>query len=88
MKIETLHGTIQLPAFFPDATKGVVRTVDSRDLEQAKVEGLVMNTFHLIHSPIVNVSKQFSHGLHGFTNWNRPIISDSGGFSSDVTYSR
>lgn len=71
--LSTLHGKIALPTFFPDGTIGVVRAVDSRDLEQAQVEGVVTSTFHhLVHN-----SQQ---DLHGLMNWAKVILTDSGGF--------
>lgn len=73
------HGTIKLPAFFPDGTYGVVRCIDSLDLESCKVPGLVMNSYHLLSKPGLNVLKG-AGGLHAFTNWGHPIITDSGGF--------
>ncbi|MCL2456579.1 MAG: hypothetical protein FWD19_03425, partial [Defluviitaleaceae bacterium] len=42
------HGTVRLPAFFPDGTRGVVRCVDSADLEACGVPGIVMNAYHLM----------------------------------------
>ena len=73
------HGTVPLPAFFPDATRGVVRTVDSTDLENCGVQGLVMNTYHLMTKPGPITIKSLG-GLHRFAGWDRPIITDSGGF--------
>jgi len=73
------HGKIELPAFFPDATRGAVRCVDSADLERCGVRGLVMNTYHLSNKPGVSTIKA-NGGLHGFAAWKRPIITDSGGF--------
>ena len=74
------HGTIKLPAFFPDGTNGVVRCLDSTDLESyCKVNGLVMNTYHLMTKPGQSVIKSLG-GLNEFTNWRHPIITDSGGF--------
>jgi queuine tRNA-ribosyltransferase len=70
---------IPLPAFFPDGTRGVVRCVDSADLEAAGVPGIVMNTYHLMTKPGAAVIKALG-GLHRFCNWFRPIITDSGGF--------
>jgi queuine tRNA-ribosyltransferase len=70
---------IPLPAFFPDGTRGVVRCVDSTDLENAKVPGIVMNTYHLLTKPGTATIKALG-GLHKFCNWQRPIITDSGGF--------
>ena len=73
------HGTVPLPAFFPDATRGVVRTVDSADLIACGVQGLVMNTYHLMTKPGPATIKSLG-GLHSFCGWGRPIITDSGGF--------
>ncbi|MCL2717468.1 MAG: tRNA guanosine(34) transglycosylase Tgt [Lachnospiraceae bacterium] len=73
------HGTINLPAFFPDGTYGVVRTVDTDDLANVNVPGLVMNGFHLLSKPGVSVLKKFK-GLHAFSDWDKPVLTDSGGF--------
>ena len=60
------HGDINLPAFFPDGTYGVVRCVDSIDLEECHIAGLVMNSYHLLSKPGVSVLKD-SGGLHEFS---------------------
>lgn len=73
------HGTLKLPVFFPDGTRGVVRCVDPRDLEDAAVPGLVLNTYHLLSKPGRATLKALG-GLHAFMGWNRPILTDSGGF--------
>ena len=73
------HGRVKLPAFFPDGTRGVVRTVDSTDLENCKVPGLVMNTYHLMTKPGASTIKALG-GLNKFVGWKKPIITDSGGF--------
>jgi len=73
------HGSVPLPAFFPDATRGVVRTVDSTDLVNSGVQGLVMNAYHLMTKPGPTTIKSLG-GLHSFAGWDRPIITDSGGF--------
>ncbi len=72
---------ITLPAFLPDATLGYVRAVDSRDLENIGIEGLVMNTFHLMQKPGSSTIQAFS-GLHNFADWRRLIVTDSGGFQA------
>jgi queuine tRNA-ribosyltransferase len=77
--LQTAHGPLPLPVYFPDATRGVVRTVDSHDLEACGVRGLVVNVFHLSSRPGVGLIKQ-AGGIHEFMNWRRPIASDSGGF--------
>lgn len=68
-----------LPTFFPDATRGVARSIDSHDLEKASVEGLVVNTYHLMTQPGSRILKQ-AEGIKKFMHWDRWIISDSGGF--------
>ncbi|MDO8638198.1 MAG: tRNA guanosine(34) transglycosylase Tgt [Candidatus Daviesbacteria bacterium] len=77
--LKTKHGDISLPSFFPDGTRGVVKGVDSTDLENAQVEGLVINTFHLLTEKMDQKIKKFK-GIHEFMNWKGPIITDSGGF--------
>lgn len=75
------HGTLDLPVFLPDATLGVVRNVDSADLERCGVQGLVMNTFHLMQRP-GSSTVQALGGLHAMAGWQRPIVTDSGGFQA------
>jgi len=70
---------VQLPAFFPDATRGVVRCVDAQDLENCRVPGLVMNSYHLLTKPGASTVKALG-GLHALSGWKRPILTDSGGF--------
>lgn len=77
--LETIHGPLNLPAYFPDATRGVVRTVDSADLEACGVQGLVVNAFHLSRAPGAGLIKH-AGGIHRLMGWRRPIASDSGGF--------
>lgn len=73
------HGELRLPAFLPDATRGVVRAVDSADLEACGVNALVMNTFHLMQRPGSSAIRALG-GLHQMTGWRGPIMTDSGGF--------
>jgi len=77
--IHTAHGALALPAFLPDATRAVVRSIDSRDLEACSVTGLVVNTFHLTTQPGAGLIKSLG-GVHHFMRWARPVVSDSGGF--------
>jgi queuine tRNA-ribosyltransferase len=74
-----MHGSLRLPVYFPDATRAIVRTVDSTDLESCGVQGLVVNVFHLSTRPGVGLVKSLG-GVHSFMNWRRPVASDSGGF--------
>ncbi len=75
------HGQIRLPAFLPDATLGVVRNVDSVDLERCGIEAVVMNTFHLMQRPGSSTITALG-GLHSMAGWPHPIITDSGGFQA------
>lgn len=70
---------IKLPMFFPDATTGVVRSIDSLDLYNTGIRGIVMNILHLMRQPGISVIKELG-GLHRFANWNGIILTDSGGF--------
>ena len=74
-------GAIALPAFLPDATLGVVRALDSTDLESAGVEAVVMSVFHLMQKPGSSTIAALG-GLHRMTGWNWPIVTDSGGFQA------
>lgn len=75
------HGTLSLPTFLPDATLGVVRAVDSVDVQACGITGLVMNTFHLMQHP-GSSTVQALGGLHQMCGWPRPILTDSGGFQA------
>jgi queuine tRNA-ribosyltransferase len=70
-----------LPAFFPDATRAVVRAVDAQDLQRCGIQGLVVNAFHLASTPGVGLIKS-QGGVHAFMDWQAPIIADSGGFQA------
>src|SRR5215470_12865150 len=75
------HGQVQLPAFLPDATLGVVRSIDSTDLQRCGIQAVVMNTFHLMQRPGSSTITSLG-GLHAMSGWPRPIITDSGGFQA------
>jgi queuine tRNA-ribosyltransferase len=75
------HGDVPLPAFLPDATRGTVRAVDSADLERCGVDAIVMNVFHLMQKPGTSTVHALG-GLHTMTGWQRPIVTDSGGFQA------
>ncbi len=81
MKLHLPHGDLDLPAFLPDATRGVVRSLDSDDLAGSSVQGLVMNTFHLMQRPGSSTIQSLG-GLHVLAGWGRPIVTDSGGFQA------
>jgi queuine tRNA-ribosyltransferase len=73
------HGTVPTPAFVPLATRGVVRTLEAHEVETLGYELILANTFHLLLAPGPERVAQFG-GLHQFMRWERPIITDSGGF--------
>ncbi|MHC1783464.1 MAG: tRNA guanosine(34) transglycosylase Tgt [Anaerolineaceae bacterium] len=73
------HGTLHFPVFLPDATQAVVRSVDSADLEDCQIQAVVMNTYHLMQRPGSSTIQSLG-GLQKMSGWNRPIITDSGGF--------
>jgi len=77
--LKTPHGDLHFPLFLPDATKAVVRAVDSVDLENCQTEALVMNAYHLMQHPGSSTVKALG-GLHHMSGWQRPIVTDSGGF--------
>lgn len=73
------HGTIDLPAFLPDGTQGVVRSVGAEDLEACRVSAMQMNVYHLMQRPGTSTIQAVG-GLHRLAGWTRPIFTDSGGF--------
>ncbi len=78
-QLNTLHGAVKLPAFFPDATFGAVRAAGFDDAAAAGVPGLVMNTYHLYQKPGAKLVRALG-GLHAFSGWGGAILTDSGGF--------
>jgi queuine tRNA-ribosyltransferase len=78
-KLKTNHGEIKSPFFMPDATRGFVRSLSQRDLEETGIGPMVVNTYHLYLKPGMELIKK-SGGIHGFMNYNQPLLSDSGGY--------
>ena len=77
--IRTPHGTIPTPAFMPVGTRASVRTLDPEELERAGANIILSNTYHLYLRPGHKLVCARG-GLHHFMSWNRPILTDSGGF--------
>jgi queuine tRNA-ribosyltransferase len=73
------HGVVQTPIFMPVGTYGTVKGVTPRSLEEMGAQIILGNTFHLWMRPGLDVMQQFG-GLHRFERWNKPILTDSGGF--------
>ncbi len=77
--LSTPHGSLSLPAFLPDATRGVIRALDAADLEACGVQSVMVNVFHLLVRPGVRTIAEHG-GIHRFMNWRGPVAADSGGF--------
>ena len=78
--IKTDHGEIQTPIFMPVGTVGAVKAVHMRELrEDIKAQIILGNTYHLYLRPGLDILQR-AGGLHKFNGWNRPILTDSGGF--------
>jgi queuine tRNA-ribosyltransferase len=73
------HGVVETPIFMPVGTYGTVKGVTPRSLDEIGAQIILGNTFHLWMRPGLDVVKQFG-GLHRFESWNKPILTDSGGF--------
>ena len=73
------RGKVQTPAFMPVGTYGTVKGMLPRDIEEIGAEIILGNTFHLMLRPGTEVVKKYG-GLHDFIQWQRPILTDSGGF--------
>ncbi len=91
--LKTEHGEVQTPCLVPVATQAVIKTLDSKEVEETKSQILIANTFHLHLKPdparIAFRSEREaggegiikkSGGLHKFMNWKKPLMTDSGGF--------
>lgn len=77
--IHTPHGDIQTPIFMPVGTKATVKTMTPDDLKELGAQIILGNTYHLYLKPGDELIKK-AGGLHKFMNWDRPILTDSGGF--------
>ena len=73
------HGTIRTPAFMPVGTHGVVRGLSAADVRRTGAQIILGNTYHLHIRPGEDVVRAMG-GLHRFTTWDRPMLTDSGGF--------
>ena len=73
------HGVVETPVFMPVGTYGTVKGVMPRSLIEMGAQIILGNTFHLWMRPGLDVMAQFG-GLHQFEKWDKPILTDSGGF--------
>jgi queuine tRNA-ribosyltransferase len=78
-QLHLAHGTVQTPAFMPVGTYGTVKAMTPAELTETGFEMVLSNTFHLWLRPGLEVIEKFG-GLHRFMGWDKPILTDSGGF--------
>jgi queuine tRNA-ribosyltransferase len=78
-KITTSKGIIDTPTFMPVGTQGTVKGVFTDDIKKTSTQIILGNTYHLLLRPGIEILKNFG-GLHNFMNWNKPILTDSGGY--------
>lgn len=77
--VQLAHGVVQTPCFMPVGTQGSVKGLDVRELEEVGAGIILVNTYHMWLRPGPELVQQLG-GIHKFTGWKRPILSDSGGF--------
>ncbi|MBW2506618.1 MAG: tRNA guanosine(34) transglycosylase Tgt [Deltaproteobacteria bacterium] len=78
-EVRTLHGTFQTPVFMPVGTQATVKAITPENLVELGAEIILANTYHLFLRPGHELIRDLG-GLHRFMNWDRPILTDSGGF--------
>ncbi|RAU93080.1 tRNA guanosine(34) transglycosylase Tgt [Paenibacillus sp. YN15] len=78
-RVHTPHGVIETPAFMPVGTLATVKTMSPEELKAMDAHIILSNTYHLFLRPGHEIIRQ-AGGLHKFMNWDRPILTDSGGF--------
>lgn len=78
-KIYTNHGEIETPVFMPVGTRATVKTMTPEELKNLNAQIILGNTYHLYLKPGTEIIEK-AGGLHKFMNWDKPILTDSGGF--------
>jgi len=78
-EVITSHGKIHTPVFMPVGTYGAVKTLSPRELMDLEAQIILSNTYHLMERPGVEIIKKHG-GLHNFMSWDKPILTDSGGY--------
>lgn len=73
------HGVVHTPIFMPVGTQATVKTLSPHELREAGAEIILSNAYHLYLRPGIDLI-QAAGGIHAFMNWNRPVLTDSGGF--------
>ena len=79
--IETAHGNIKTPVFMPVGTLANVKSIFPRDLEELGIQIILGNTYHLMLRPGEKIIEKIG-GIQKFMNWNKPVLTDSGGFQA------
>lgn len=77
--LHTAHGPVETPVFMPVGTQGTVKTLTPRMVDEMGASIILGNTYHLSLRPGPELIEK-SGGLHGFSQWKKPILTDSGGF--------
>ena len=77
--LELPHGTVETPIFMPVGTQGTVKTLHPAELEELGAQIILGNTYHLWLRPGHELIRELG-GLHGFSTWRKPMLTDSGGF--------
>ena len=78
-RLNTPHGIIETPVFMPVGTQATVKAMTPEELKEMNAEIILSNTYHLYLRPGADLISE-AGGLHRFMNWDRPILTDSGGF--------
>jgi len=78
-RLELAHGVVETPCFMPVGTLGTVKSVTPEELQEAGAQMILANTYHLGLRPGIEIVKN-AGGLHSFMHWDRPILTDSGGY--------
>ncbi len=78
-KLKTPHGEVKTPVFMPVGTQGAIKTLSPEEVEEVGAEIILSNTYHLFLRPGYEIIEK-AGGLHSFMRWNRPILTDSGGY--------
>ncbi len=76
---DTLHGSVKTPVFMPVGTQATIKALSPEEVKDAGAQIILGNTYHLYLRPGCRIIDKFS-GLHKFMHWDRPILTDSGGF--------
>ncbi|MCW5206540.1 tRNA guanosine(34) transglycosylase Tgt [Desulfobulbus sp. F5] len=79
-RVSTLHGSVETPVFMPVGTQATVKAVTPENLEELGAQIILGNTYHLFIRPGHELIRSCFGGLHKFMHWDKPILTDSGGF--------